>query len=159
MAIAYGGVWLAVVDAVLGDLPLDRDLGAVRAGPVAVLLHPVAADRPGDHHGLRADAMSGRASSTRSLALEPVLSRSSMRLSPGTLFGEAVLGLLNPETTHARRLRQPGDARCAGQILGAPLPFDQSLLLIWPQITGLIAGMIVVFAAAYIVFQREEVRA
>ena len=26
-------------------------------------------------------------------------------------------------------------------------------------ITGLIAGMIVVFAAAYVVFQREEVRA
>jgi len=31
--------------------------------------------------------------------------------------------------------------------------------LIWPQITGLIAGMIVVFSIAYIVFQREEVRA
>jgi ABC-2 type transport system permease protein len=31
--------------------------------------------------------------------------------------------------------------------------------LIWPQITCLIAGMIVVFAIAYIVFQREEVRA
>ena len=46
-----------------------------------------------------------------------------------------------------------------GAIMGAPLPFDQSLLLIWPQITGLIAGMIVVFAAAYIIFQREEVRA
>jgi ABC-2 type transport system permease protein len=46
-----------------------------------------------------------------------------------------------------------------GAILGAPLPFDQSLLLIWPQITGLIAGMIVVFAAAYVIFQREEVRA
>ena len=46
-----------------------------------------------------------------------------------------------------------------GAIPGAPLPLDQSLLLIWPQLTGLIAGMIVVFAVAYIVFQREEVRA
>jgi ABC-2 type transport system permease protein len=46
-----------------------------------------------------------------------------------------------------------------GAIPGAPLPLDQSLLLIWPQITGLIAGMIVVFAAAYVIFQREEVRA
>ena len=52
------------VDAVLGDLPLDRDLGALRAGPVAVLLHPVADDRLGDHHGLHAGA-SRRASSTR----------------------------------------------------------------------------------------------
>jgi len=46
-----------------------------------------------------------------------------------------------------------------GAIAGAPLPFDQSLLLIWPQITGLIAGMIMVFAATYVVFQRQEVRA
>jgi ABC-2 type transport system permease protein len=46
-----------------------------------------------------------------------------------------------------------------GAIPEAPLPFDQSLLLIWPQVTGLVAGMIVVFAVAYIVFQREEVRA
>jgi ABC-2 type transport system permease protein len=46
-----------------------------------------------------------------------------------------------------------------GAIPGAPLSFDQSLLLIWPQVTGLIASMIVVFAAAYVVFQRQEVRA
>jgi len=31
--------------------------------------------------------------------------------------------------------------------------------LIRPQITGVIAGMIVVFAAAHVVFQREEIRA
>jgi len=79
-----------------------------------------------------------------------------MRLSPGTLFSEAVLGLLSPET---RTLGPMLPTQMRGAIMGAPLPFDQSLLLIWPQITGLIAGMIVVFAAAYVVFQREEVRA
>ena len=50
-------------------------------------------------------------------------------------------------------------AQMRGVIPGAPLPLDQSLILIWPQMTGLIAGMIVVFAAAYVIFQREEVRA
>ena len=78
------------------------------------------------------------------------------RLSPNTLFGEAVIGLLNPET---RTLGPIMPSQMRGAIMGAPLPFDQSLLLIWPQITGLIAGMIVVFAAAYVVFQREEVSA
>jgi ABC-2 type transport system permease protein len=78
------------------------------------------------------------------------------RLSPNTLFGEAVIGLLNPET---RTLGPVLPSQMRGAIMGAPLPLDQSLLLIWPQVTGLIAGMIVVFAAAYIVFQREEVRA
>ena len=79
-----------------------------------------------------------------------------MRLSPGTLFTEAVLGLLNPET---RTLGPMLPFQMRGAIMGAPLPLGQSLLLIWPQITGLIAGMIVVFAAAYVIFQREEVRA
>jgi ABC-2 type transport system permease protein len=39
------------------------------------------------------------------------------------------------------------------------LPATQSFLLIWPQLTGLIATMIVIFAIAYIVFQRQEIRA
>jgi ABC-2 type transport system permease protein len=78
------------------------------------------------------------------------------RLSPGTLFSEALLGLLNPET---RSLGFMLPSQMRGAIPNAPLPLDQSLLLIWPQVTGLIAGMIVVFAAAYVIFQRQEVRA
>ena len=78
------------------------------------------------------------------------------RFSPGTLFSEAVIGLLNPET---RTFGSMLPAQMRGVIPGAPLPLDQSLILIWPQMTGLIAGMIVVFAAAYVIFQREEVRA
>jgi ABC-2 type transport system permease protein len=31
--------------------------------------------------------------------------------------------------------------------------------LIWPQLTGLVATMIVIFAIAYIVFERREIRA
>ena len=78
------------------------------------------------------------------------------RFSPNTLFGEAVIGLLNPET---RTLGPIIPSQMRGAIMGAPLPLDQILLLIWPQVTGLIAAMIVVFAIAYVVFQREEVRA
>lgn len=81
------------------------------------------------------------------------------RLSPGTLFSESVAGLLNPETKTFGVFANYMLERSPGALPGTPLPFDQSLLLIWPQITGLIAGMIVIFAAAYIVFQREEVRA
>ena len=101
------------------------------------------------------DVMSGRASIDETLALIQFQSFLD-RLSPNTLFGEAVIGLLNPET---RTLGPIIQSQMYGAIMGAPLPFGQSLLLIWPQITGLIAGMIVVFAAAYIIFQREEVRA
>ena len=46
-----------------------------------------------------------------------------------------------------------------GALLGAPLPAAQSFILVWPQLTGLIAAMILIFAAAYVVFQRQEIRA
>ena len=81
------------------------------------------------------------------------------RLSPGTLFAEAVLGLLNPETRTLGCRQYMLQPDRAAHSWARHCRFDQSLLLIWPQITGLIAGMIVIFAAAYVVFQREEVRA
>lgn len=40
----------------------------------------------------------------------------------------------------------------------APL-IAESLLLIWPQITGLFATVIVTFTITYVVFQRQEIRA
>jgi ABC-2 type transport system permease protein len=46
-----------------------------------------------------------------------------------------------------------------GAIIGAPLPTAQSLLIVWPQISGLIAAMLILFTVAYVVFQRQEVRA
>jgi len=46
-----------------------------------------------------------------------------------------------------------------GAVLGAPLPFGESLLLVRPQITGLIAPVILLFALTYVIFQRQEIRA
>ncbi|MFH1821127.1 MAG: ABC transporter permease subunit [Methanobacteriota archaeon] len=40
-----------------------------------------------------------------------------------------------------------------------PLPVEQSLLLVWPQITGLIAVTLIVFALSYVKFMRQEIRA
>jgi ABC-2 type transport system permease protein len=44
-------------------------------------------------------------------------------------------------------------------LLGAPLPAAQSFLLVWPQLTGLVAATILIFAIAYVAFQRQEIRA
>ena len=44
-------------------------------------------------------------------------------------------------------------------LMGAPLPLDQSLLIIWPDFSGLVAGIVLVFTLAYVSFQRQEVRA
>jgi ABC-2 type transport system permease protein len=78
------------------------------------------------------------------------------RLSPTTLYGECVLAVLNPEV---RTLGLTFVSDMQGMYLGAPLPFGQSLLIAWPQMVGLFAGTILLFAITYVTFQRQEVRA
>jgi ABC-2 type transport system permease protein len=77
------------------------------------------------------------------------------RLSPGTLYGEAVLAMLSPEAQSLTNLL----AQFQGRIMGSPLPFGQSVLSAWPQIVSLVAGTILLYVAGYVAFQRQEVRA
>ncbi len=151
-AIAYGGVWLAasLLFSVIFRSTATSALSALGLWLFFFLLWPMIAGAI-----TLGFAPTQIRSAEEYLAVEQlglVLSR----FSPGILFSEAVVGLLNPET---RTFGSMLPAQMRGVIPGAPLPLDQSLLLIWPQMTGLIAGMIVVFAAAYVIFQREEVRA
>jgi ABC-2 type transport system permease protein len=78
------------------------------------------------------------------------------RLSPNTLFVESVMALLEPST---RTLGLVFPTDLIGAVPNAPLPFLQSLLIVWPQITGLIAVAIGLFAVTYVLFQRQEIRA
>lgn len=78
------------------------------------------------------------------------------RLSPNALFGEILLVLLNPEV---RALGPVFITQLEGALLGTPLPLSQSLLLAWPQLTGLLAAVLLLFAGSYVLFQRQEVRA
>jgi ABC-2 type transport system permease protein len=45
------------------------------------------------------------------------------------------------------------------RILPSTLSVEQSLLLVWPQVVALVALTVVCFAAAYILFMRQEIRA
>jgi ABC-2 type transport system permease protein len=78
------------------------------------------------------------------------------RLSPNTLFAETTHALLNPG---ARALGPVFAFQLHGALVGAPLPLSQSVLLVWPQLTGLVAASILLFTVGYVVFQRQEVRA
>ena len=84
------------------------------------------------------------------------------RLSPAVLFNEVVAVVLDPSirSTQQSMLASFGLALIErGAIPNAPIPLLQSVLIVWPQIVGLVAGSILLFVAAYIVFQRQEVRA
>lgn len=78
------------------------------------------------------------------------------RISPQTLYGEVTGILLDPA---ARSVGPLFMHQMEGAVLGAPLPTMQSLLIVWPQISGLVAALLVLFTLAYIAFQRQEVRA
>src|SRR5499433_3154171 len=84
------------------------------------------------------------------------------RLSPAVLFNEVVAVVLDPSVRSTQQSMLAGLGLALierGAIPDAPIPLVQSVLIVWPQIVGLVAGTILLFVAAYIVFQRQEVRA
>lgn len=80
------------------------------------------------------------------------------RISPNTLYGEATAALLVPELASMSTLQMIIGVQ-AGGLQPSPLPLGQSLLLVWPQLTSLIALTALCFAGSYIRFMREEIRA
>jgi len=152
VAIAYGGVWLAVsmLFSVIFRSTATSALCALGLWLFFFILWPMIAQ------AITIGFAPSEIRSVDELVSLQEFGLALQRLSPGTLFSEAVIGLLNPET---RSLGPMLPSQLRGAIMGSPLPLDQSLLLIWPQVTGLIASMIVLFALAYVIFQRQEVRA
>ncbi|MCB9434352.1 MAG: hypothetical protein H6668_20465 [Ardenticatenaceae bacterium] len=46
-----------------------------------------------------------------------------------------------------------------GALMGSPSPLGESIILTWPHLTGLVALTVLLFALAYVLFQRQEIRA
>ncbi len=78
-----------------------------------------------------------------------------LRFSPATLFEEATSAILIPN------YRGLGISALLSQaeLPTNPLPLGQSLLIVWPQLVGLIALTSICFAISYIILMRREIRA
>lgn len=81
------------------------------------------------------------------------------RLLPSTLYREISVVLLNPSVTQISAPTTIGQVQQAQQQIPTLFSLDQSLLLVWPQVVALVALAVVCFAAAYVAFMRQEVRA
>ncbi|MBN1417093.1 MAG: ABC transporter permease [Bacteroidales bacterium] len=77
-----------------------------------------------------------------------------LRIIPNQLFSEATTTLLMPSV---RSLMPLTMEQVYGTIPG-PLPLGQSVLLVWPQVTALIAASVLCFVLSYISFMRREIR-
>jgi len=151
-AIAYGGVWLALalMFSVVFRAPATSALAALSLWLLFAvfwgMLVPLVTEIlvPVDPFDPR----------TQLTALN--VAQGLNRLSPNALFAETTLALLNPGT---RSLGPIFVFQLQGAVLGAPLPVGQSFLLVWPQFAGLAATVVLLFTLAYVLFQRQEIRA
>ncbi|HTV90913.1 MAG TPA: ABC transporter permease [Stellaceae bacterium] len=150
--IAYGGVWLAiaVLFSVLFRAPATAALAALGLWLLftffwALMVTPLLSTMiGGPEQGLFGP-------NPAYLEAQQWLDR----VSPATLYSETAQALLQPEKRFFGMVYLT-------QLIGAlpsPLPTAQSFLLVWPQFTGLVAATIIIFAIAYVAFQRREIRA
>jgi ABC-2 type transport system permease protein len=152
VTIFFGGIWLglALVFSTVFRQPATAALAAIATWLFFTIFWNILA-------GVIADAVGP----AQLFTMEDLLSKATLvqtlnRISPNTLFVEATVGLLNP-ATRSFGLVLPNQLE--GAVLGAPLPFGESLLLIWPHLTGMIAITVLIFAVSYVLFQRQEIRA
>jgi ABC-2 type transport system permease protein len=153
VSILYVSVWLAL--SILLSVRVRR---AATSAMAALAVWLVLTLFGGLIAGLLADAV---APATPDASADDVMrnvqvERSLARVSPGYLYEEAIGPLLAPEQRTLAAAISPLQAHRA---VPGELPVSQSLLLVWPHVVGLLAMAVVLFAAGYVSFLREEVRA
>lgn len=152
VAVLYAGVWLAL--AILASVAVRR---AATSAFLAITAWVVFALFWSLFASLLADTFAGvpdnptTEETLRNARLELTISR----FSPETLYEEASTVLLLPEV---RSLDIVSPERVDRAVVGQ-LDLPQSLLVAWPQVTALVALVVVLFTGAYVVFMRQEVRA
>lgn len=151
VCILYVGFWLAL--AMMFSVWLRQTATAALAGIAAWIFFTFFVT-------MIADAIAG-ALVTLDTLLDPgsmmqleQLRQNLARLSPSTLFQEATVAILMPKV----RTLGPVLVRDLIGMLPNPLPFSESLMLIWPQFAGLLALTAICFAIAYVRFMTLEIR-
>jgi ABC-2 type transport system permease protein len=152
VAVIYIAMWLAL--ALLLSVTCRRAATAALAAIGIWLLLTLFA---GLIAGMIADSVHGVSadSSTEQVLANARVELNIRRLSPDQLYKEATGVLLNPSRQSTGILvMAPED-----MALPSTLPLDQSLMLAWWQVVAIVGGTVVLFAAAYMIFMRQEVRA
>lgn len=152
LTVAYAGVWLGF--ATFLSVVLRR---ASTAALVSIAVWLVLTLFSSFLVGLVADAIAPLPARPTA---EEVLARARAelwlgRISPQGIYDEATGVLLNPEVRTAGILLPEQVDRA----IPTPLSLEQSLLAVWPQIVALLALLAGAFAASYVAFMRQEIRA
>lgn len=151
VAVVYIALWLAL--AILLSVVSRR---AATAALAAIAIWLVVTLFAGLIAGVIADAVHGvdANSSVDEVLANARLELNVRRLSPDQLYRDATGVLLNP----SRQSTGIVVSDTAGA-LPSNLPLTESLVLAWWQLVALVGGAVALFAAAYLGFMRQEVRA
>jgi len=150
--IFYGGIWLALAltFSITFRQPATAALASIAVWLFFTVFWEILADL------LAQVVRPVRIGFPQEILAQAQLAQTLGRFSPNTLYAETMVALLQPSV---RSLGFLLPSQLQGAIIGAPLPLGQSLILTWPQLTGLIAATILLFALGYVLFQRQEIRA
>ncbi len=152
--IFYGGVWLALamVFSIVFRQPATAAMASLAVWLFFLIFWNILA-------GLLANVIAPvRLGAPQEILAQAKVQIALARFSPTFLYGEIMAAILNP-AVRSVGLGLLLPILPQGAIVGSPLPLSQSLLIVWPQFTGLIAATILLFALGYVLFQRQEIRA
>lgn len=154
ISIVYGGFWLSlsVLFSVLFNRTATSALASVALWIFMFLFVTMVASFIAG-----AIVPVDQSSTVEAIARNDEIYRTISRISPSTLYGESVQVLLMPELSNPSSTLMLISIYTAG-MMPTPLSLGQSLLVVWPQVTSLIALTALCFAASYIKFMREEIR-
>jgi ABC-2 type transport system permease protein len=152
--IIYGAFWMAlsVLFSVFFNRAATSMLAAIALWIFFFFFMPMIAGAIADAH-IPIDQNSSTALIASHYDMEGMIAR----ISPRILYEESVSALLTPELGSLNPALVMISILTAGR-MSNPLPFVQSLLLIWPQIVGIIALAAICFAISYLRFMRQEIR-
>jgi ABC-2 type transport system permease protein len=149
VGIVYVGFWLALsmLFSLLFQRTITAALAALTAWLFLTLFIPILAQA-------LPVLLVPNPSGAEQQALQLNIENMTNRISPVYLFSEIVQNLLNPRAHLLAAISQEVTG-----ILPNPLSLRQSLILIWPHISTLLALVAVCFGISYIKFMRDEIRA
>jgi ABC-2 type transport system permease protein len=149
VGIVYVGFWLALsmLFSLLFQRTITAALAALTAWLFLTLFIPILAQA-------LPVLLVPNPSGVEQQALQLNIENLTNRISPVYLFSEIVQNLLNPRAHLLAAISQEVTG-----ILPTPLSLRQSLILIWPHVSTLLALVAVCFGISYIKFMRDEIRA
>jgi ABC-2 type transport system permease protein len=154
VTITYIGLWLAF--GMLLSVAIRRAATSALVGFGVWLLFTI-------FGGLFVSLMSGLLAPAGATAEEELrnigVREALIRLQPNNLYQEAAFTLLNPQVTSISTPDTIGSYVQRQQQVATLFSFDQSLMLVWPQVVTLFGLTAACFALAYVLFMRQEVRA